>query len=183
VRASVSFTLPGHVEYLTITGPAAIDGTGNGLVNIMVGNSAANTLTGLGGNDNLAGLGGNDILVGGAGRDRLNGGAGQDAFVFDTTPVNVTNTDIVADFTPGEDQIWLDAAIYAALGGPGGLAASALHIVTTGFAAADAADRIIYNSTNGALWYDADGNGAGAAVYFAQLSAGLALTAADFIVI
>jgi Ca2+-binding RTX toxin-like protein len=183
VRASVSFTLPDHVEYLTITGPAAIDGTGNGLVNIMVGNSAANTLTGLGGNDNLAGLGGNDILVGGAGRDRLNGGAGQDAFVFDTTPVNVTNTDIVADFTPGEDQIWLDAAIYAALGGPGGLAASALHIVTTGFAAADAADRIIYNSTNGALWYDADGNGAGAAVYFAQLSAGLALTAADFIVI
>jgi Ca2+-binding RTX toxin-like protein len=183
VRSSVTFTLGANVENLSLLGAAAIDGTGNSLVNIMVGNSAANTLLGLDGNDNLAGLGGNDVLAGGAGRDRLNGGAGADAFVFDTTPVNVTNTDVIADFTPGEDQIWLDSAVYTALGGPGALAAGALHIVTSGFAAADAADRIIYNSSNGALWYDADGNGAGAAVFFAQLSAGLALTEADFLVI
>jgi Ca2+-binding RTX toxin-like protein len=143
-------------------------------VNLIVGNDGANVLSGLDGNDNLAGLGGDDILAGGAGRDRLNGGSGADAFVFDTTPVNVTNTDFITDFTPGEDKIWLDDAIYAALGPPGALAAGAFHIVTSGLAAAAADDRIIYNSTNGALWYDADGNGAGAAVYLAQLSAGLA---------
>jgi Ca2+-binding RTX toxin-like protein len=183
VRSSVSFTLGANVDYMTLTGAAAIDGTGNALVNVMVGNGAANVLLGLGGNDNLAGLGGDDILAGGAGRDRLNGGAGADAFVFDTAPVNVTNTDIIADFTVAEDTIWLDDAIYAALGAPGALAAGALRIVTSGFAALDADDRIIYNSANGALWYDADGNGAGAGVYFAQLSAGLALTEGDFLVI
>jgi Ca2+-binding RTX toxin-like protein len=183
VRSSVTFTLGDNVDYLTLTGAAAIDGTGNALVNVMAGNGAANVLTGLAGRDNLAGLGGDDILSGGADRDRLNGGAGADAFVFDTTPINVTNTDVIADFSVADDTIWLDDAVFAGLGGPGALAAGALRIVTSGFAAADANDRLIYNSTNGALWYDADGAGTGAAVYFAQLSIGLALTEADFLVI
>jgi Ca2+-binding RTX toxin-like protein len=149
----------------------------------MVGNDAANVLRGLDGKDNLAGLAGDDVLYGGADRDRLNGGAGADAFVFDTTPVNVSNTDFITDFTVADDTIWLDDAIFAALGGPGALTAGALRIVASGHAAADADDRIIYNSTNGALWYDADGTGAGAGVYVAQMSAGLALTEADFLVI
>jgi Ca2+-binding RTX toxin-like protein len=123
------------------------------------------------------------VLYGGADRDRLNGGAGQDAFVFDTAPVNVLNTDFITDFSVADDTIWLDNAVYTALGAPGALAAGALRIVTSGFAAGDADDRIIYNQTSGALWYDADGTGAGDAVYFAQLSAGLALTSADFLVI
>jgi Ca2+-binding RTX toxin-like protein len=63
------------------------------------------------------------------------------------------------------------------------VAAGALRIVSSGFSAADADDRIIYNSTSGALWYDGDGTGAASAVYFAQLSTGLALTEADFLVI
>jgi serralysin len=63
------------------------------------------------------------------------------------------------------------------------LAAGALRIITSGSSALDADDRILYNSTNGALWYDADGTGATSPIYFAQLSAGLALTAADFLVV
>jgi serralysin len=52
-----------------------------------------------------------------------------------------------------------------------------------GAAALDAGDRIIYNSMTGAVSYDSDGNGAIAAVQFATLSPGLALTNHDFFVV
>ena len=61
----------------------------------------------------------------------------------------------------------------------GTLAASAFVIGAT---AADADDRIVYDSATGALYFDADGNGAGGAVQFATLTTGLALTNNDFIV-
>jgi len=54
---------------------------------------------------------------------------------------------------------------------------------TTGSAAADASDRIIYNSLTGGLFYDADGTGAGAQVQFATVSTGLAMTNSEFVVI
>ena len=71
MRASVSLTSRSNLENLTLTGAAAIDGTGNGLANLIIGNSAANVLRGFGGNDTLTGLGGNDRLDGGAGADAM----------------------------------------------------------------------------------------------------------------
>ena len=49
--------------------------------------------------------------------------------------------------------------------------------------AADLDDRIIYDSVTGNIYYDADGNGAGTAVLFAQVAAGTALTNADFLIV
>ena len=49
--------------------------------------------------------------------------------------------------------------------------------------AGDAGDRIIYNSSTGALSYDADGTGVAAPVQFAHLTSGLALTNSDFHVV
>jgi Ca2+-binding RTX toxin-like protein len=47
----VTHTLAANVENLTLTGTAAINGTGNALDNVLTGNSAANVLTGGAGND------------------------------------------------------------------------------------------------------------------------------------
>ena len=77
------------------------------------------------------------------------------------------------------DTFQLDDAIFSALG-TGILAASAFHI---GAAAATAAQHIIYNSANGWISYDADGAGGAAQTHFATVSAGLAMTNADFFVV
>jgi Ca2+-binding RTX toxin-like protein len=78
VNASVSYLLADQVERLTLTGAAAIDGTGNNLDNVITGNSAANFLSGGLGNDALVGGGGDDRLLGGEGSDTLDGGIGND---------------------------------------------------------------------------------------------------------
>ena len=49
--------------------------------------------------------------------------------------------------------------------------------------AQDALDRIIYETDTGKLIYDSNGDAAGGAVHFATLTAGLALTNADFLII
>ena len=55
--------------------------------------------------------------------------------------------------------------------------------IVIGAAATSAEDRIIYDSSTGNLFYDPDGDGAQAQVQFAQLQTGLALTAADFLIV
>jgi Ca2+-binding RTX toxin-like protein len=68
--------------------------------------------------------------------------------------------------------------VFAGLA-PGGLPAGAFR---TGSSAQDADDRIIYDAATGALYFDGDGNGGGAAIQFATLGTGLSLAASDFIV-
>lgn len=69
VNSSISWTLANHVENLTLTGSAALSGTGNNQHNTINGNSGNNTLMGLGGNDRLNGGLGNDTMIGGIGND------------------------------------------------------------------------------------------------------------------
>jgi Ca2+-binding RTX toxin-like protein len=52
-----------------------------------------------------------------------------------------------------------------------------------GTKALDANDFIIYNNATGTLLYDANGNGAGAAVQIATIGSGLAMTHAEIVVI
>jgi len=74
INSTIGLSLPADVEDLWLVGSADIDGTGNGLDNVMWGN---------GGHNVLAGGAGNDTLDGGAGADSLSGGAGDDTLWVD----------------------------------------------------------------------------------------------------
>jgi Ca2+-binding RTX toxin-like protein len=136
-----------------------------------------NATTGAGA-DTLTGNDAGNRLDGGLGADVLRGGGGADSFVFDTA-LGGSNVDTIADFLGSEDRILLDRDIFSALSGDGALDPLAFLLGST---AADAGDRILYDQASGSLYYDADGSGAEAAQLFAQLTAGTALTADDFLV-
>jgi Ca2+-binding RTX toxin-like protein len=141
----------------------AINLTGNDLVQLVRGNAGDNVLDGKGGNDILHGMG------------------GKDTFVF-SSALGASNVDTIADFKAADDTINLENGVFTALTTTGALAASSFQANATG-AATDADDRIIYETDTGKLFYDADGNGSGAAVHFATLTGNPTLTAADFVVI
>ena len=72
VQSAVTHTLEAQVERLTLTGSAAINGTGNALDNVLTGNNAANVLTGRQGNDiYVVGLGDTVVEVVGEGTDTV----------------------------------------------------------------------------------------------------------------
>lgn len=133
------------------------------------------------GADTLVGGAGSDLLDGGLAADILLGGAGADSFRF-STALGLGNVDWVRDFDVDDDLFLLDSRIFDGIGGEGALSYGAFHESSSG-AAQDASDRVIYDTDNGILSYDADGSGAGDAVRFARVSVGLNLAADDFYII
>ncbi|MDT8759321.1 hypothetical protein MZO42_11485 [Sphingomonas psychrotolerans] len=164
VYALGDFTLSAGSEVETLTAydrdaATALKLTGNALANNIYGDAGANVLDGKGGADTLYGF------------------SGADKFQFSTTLQPGMAPTVIGDFVSGMDKIALDDAVF------GGIAGNALSsMFVTGTAAADADDRLIYDSATGALWYDADGTGAGAAIHFAILQGHPTLTAGDFLI-
>jgi Ca2+-binding RTX toxin-like protein len=184
IRTTVTLaTLAANVENLRLTGSGSMNGTGNGLANTITGNSAGNTLSGGGQHDTLIGLGGGDVLRGGAGNDTLTGSGGPDNFEF-SSALNA-NVDRITDFNRASDTVWLDNAVFTAFATTGVVLPGAAFYSAPGATAAhDLNDRIIYNSTSGRLYYDADGNAASSApIHFATLTGAPVVTAADFFII
>jgi Ca2+-binding RTX toxin-like protein len=166
VRASVSWTMTAgaDVETLRTTDDAgfdAIDLTGNSSGNVIIGNNGANFLNGGDGNDELSGLGSHDV------------------FVFNTALNAASNVDVITDFDPSDEYIYIDNAIFSNLG------AEPDHFILSdefhlGTAAGDADDHIIYDSATGAIYYDSDGTGAAMQVQFAEVTPGTSLAHDNF---
>jgi Ca2+-binding RTX toxin-like protein len=125
VKASISYTLGANVEKLTLTGSAALSGTGNTLANTITGNSGANA---------LYGAAGNDTLDGGTGADLLYGNAGNDTYVVDNAGDSVVElsgegTDTVKSsiaYVLGADVEKLTLTGSASIGGTGNELANTL---------------------------------------------------------
>ncbi len=104
IQSAISYSLTdtdgagsngGNVENLTLTGSAAINGTGNNLNNTLTGNGAVNSLTG------------------NAGADILSGAAGADRFIFlsiNDSGLSSASRDTITDFNAAAgDKIDLSA--------------------------------------------------------------------------
>ena len=123
VQSSVSYTLGGNVENLTLTGIANLNGTGNTQANVLTGNS------------------GNNVLDGGAGADTLLSGAGDDTYLVDTAGdiitenanegVDTVQSAVTYTLTANVENLTL--AGNAAINGTG----NALNNVLTGNSAAN----------------------------------------------
>ncbi len=164
VLATVSFALSANIENLTLAGGASINGTGNESNNTLTGNAGAN------------------VLNGGAGADTMTGGAGMDTFRFDVLP-SPAGIDRITDFVVADDTIQFENDIFASFANPGVLAANLFRSGAGVTSAADEDDYLIYNTTSGALYYDADGPFNGfSAQQVATLTGLPPLTADDFFI-
>lgn len=153
-----------NISTMTYTG----DGNFTGYAN-----STGTTLVSGAGNDTLVGGAGNDVLDAGAGNNLLTGGGGADVFRFAAPGTGVTR---VTDFVSGTDHVQLSASSLH-------LASAADFSFVSGSnpVAADGHPSILYNSTTGALYFDATGGDNQDQVQIGLLSNHPILTAQDFI--
>ncbi|BAG01555.1 Calx-beta domain-containing protein [Microcystis aeruginosa] len=138
ITAAVTTTLAANVENLTLTGAAAINGTGNAGNNVITGNTANNLLNG---------GGGNDTLNGGAGIDTLTGGTGNDIFLFQFSQSTVANPDRITDFAINSDKIDLLSAAGGVLPAPAAFSRAANSAAATLTNVVNA----VFTDANGAL--------------------------------
>jgi Ca2+-binding RTX toxin-like protein len=181
VQASISYILPtdilinGAIENLELLGTANLFGTGNGLNNSIIGNSGNDTLNGAGGDDALNGragddqlLGddGDDVLGGGTGDDVLLGGAGFDAFLYSTGAAfspGAFGTDIIGDFTQGQDLIALSRRTFGLSSGENNSLTASGDFARVSFdsLAATSNALIVYSTQTGFLYFNPNRSSAG----------------------
>ncbi len=137
----------------------------------IIGSDYGDQLLGSGNDESLYGGGGNDLLIGEGGADTLTGGAGSDRFFFTTAPDG--SVDTINDFISGVDDLAINRAAF-------GIASGANTILAVD-GNAGSAGSFLYNSATGMLSYDSDGAGGIAAVNFANIGIGIALTANDLV--
>jgi Ca2+-binding RTX toxin-like protein len=126
---------------------------------------------------------GSDTLNGGLGNDTLTAFGNDDVYTFAVAPGSA-DADVVTNFISGA-KLQLDKSAYAKAGALGNFTAGDARFFAGARATSgqDATDRVIYNTSTGQLFYDADGSGEGAAQLIAMLQGAPTLAATDLAVI
>ena len=151
VQSSITFSIGNNVENLTLTGTAAINGTGNALANIIAGNS------------------GNNVLK---------GGAGNDTFVFGKFGA-ANGLDHLVDFVTGADHLSFTGADYGIAAGHH-LTTGELSLTGTATSAAGVG-QFVYNTTTHTLSWDSNGVTAGGVTAIVVFDNSATPHAGDFI--
>ncbi|MDJ0553679.1 MAG: peroxidase family protein [Microcoleaceae cyanobacterium MO_207.B10] len=150
----------------------------------LTGGKGKDSLDGGAGDDQLKGNDGQDTLNGGAGNDELTGNGGQDHFIFNSNEAFQSEDlgiDTITDFQSNRDIILLDKDTFTAITtATGGNIGDEFATVTSSPETSDAF--IVYNSSTGDLFYNANGSAAGFGDggQFAILSDNPTLTADNF---
>jgi Ca2+-binding RTX toxin-like protein len=181
VRLTAStYALPANVEHVTVDGRGKANVTGNELNNRFTGNGAVNV---------FLGSDGNDTLDGGSGKDTMTGGEGEDIFIVSSGVKGSKNVDTITDFEAGVDKIYLSHEIFTKIADAAGfieenepLSVYDADIFLSGekIKADSSSSYLLYDTKTGRVYYDADGNGKGAADWFLTLVGKPNLTADDF---
>ena len=179
VYAGVNYALQAGQEVEALRANAGATGlilTGNEFNNTLVGGSGNDTLNGgndndiiVGsqGNDTLNGGNGNDYLDGQAGIDSLSGGAGNDTFAWNAPTEGGDN---ITDFKIlGTDVLQFNAAAFG-FTAPHLLVNGSEFIANNSPVANHAGPTFLMETDVHNLFFDADGNGGGAAVLIAHIN-------------
>ena len=150
---------------------------GNGNDNTFIGTTQDDVFVGNGGNDTLTGGDGADTFVFGQVHEQVVTGDDDEVQTYVDTAFNLTGIDTITDFLSGVDKIALNIDQFTSLTA-GSFTADNL-VCSVGAAAGDANDFLLFDTSTGALSYDADGSGSGAAVQFATLTGVTSLSASD----
>jgi Ca2+-binding RTX toxin-like protein len=144
--------------------------------NNLTGDANSNILVGGIRNDTLNGGGNFDILRGGLGADMLTGGTSGDYFQYTTA---AEGGDTITAWEAG-DKFTFTRAAFGNLAGANVAAANFLS-VASGHAATNASQKFIFDQATDQLWYDADGSGAGAAIFIADITTNYNLLNTDLL--
>ncbi len=193
IKAAANLGFTGVTNYFGLEGLA-----GGNFDDTLRGNTGNNELIGNGGADSLFGGGGADALFGGSGHDTLTGGKGRDAFAFEGQEDRhklAADADVITDFDPAQDRLVFFSRNFTGLNNTaddaGGLMGEtqifnldpAEFVVQTNRYAASTAVRVIYDSDDGLLYYDADGALSGyRPKLIADVGKDLHLTASDIFI-
>jgi len=175
-----------HDGTFTTSGAVTINGGGLGsgdnvTIDATAETTADITMISSEGADTLTGGGGNDVFQAHNGNDTLRGNGGADYFRFLSKN---HGTDTIADFTSGTDKIVLNSSAHFSgleTTGTPAVDSGELRAAAGATTAADADDFLIYNTTNGALYFDQDADvGSYSPVRIATLTDAPTIDESDF---